>query len=685
MSAVAVAPADSPRVDRTTQNLVFATVVLGMLLAALDQTIVSTALPTIVGDLGSPGHQSWVVTSYLLAETVVTAVVGKFGDMFGRKRVFQISTIVFITGSVLSGAAQSMEWLIAARAIQGLGGGGLTVTATALIGDVIPLRERGRYQGMLGAVFGVTTVLGPLLGGIFTDDLTWRWAFYVNVPVAIVVIAMSARTIPAIRAAVRPVIDSAGIVFIGVGAAGLTLATSWGGTTYGWLSAQILGLAALSFASLAVFVWVESRAVEPILPLRLFGDRVIATCCALSFIVGFAMLGAITFLPTFQQYVNGVSATVSGLRLLPLVFGLLLTSVTAGTLVGRTGRYKLFPIVGSIITGIGLFLLSRMNEHTPTVTSSLYMLVLGAGIGLSMQVLTLIVQNTASYQDLGVATSAVTFFRTLGGSFGAAVFGSLYANFLQARLPAALRASHVPPSATATPEALHRLPDSRIAAVLHAYAVALDHVYIWAVPVAAIGFLVALLLKEVPLRGTAQASAGDIGDGFGMPTQESSQQRLERAIAGIIRAHGREALPTVIADSGTPLTPAGTWGVIEIIRYRDAFGRARLWQMARGHRLPPEVLEPTFAELERSGMISRDADELDLTETGEQEVSRVLGAFRGWLVTQLADWEGGPDSEQIGTALGDISRQLLHHHDAQRLPPSLRPVPAHEPAPIASR
>jgi EmrB/QacA subfamily drug resistance transporter len=678
MTAVAVdadgRSADPPVVDRTTQNVVFATVVLGMLLAALDQTIVSTALPTIVGDLGSAGHQSWVVTSYLLAETVVTAVVGKFGDLFGRKIVFQVSIVVFVVGSALSGAAQSMEWLIAARAIQGLGAGGLTVTATALIGDVIPLRERGRYQGMLGAVFGVTTVLGPLLGGIFTDDLTWRWAFYVNVPIAVVVIAMSARTIPALRSGARPRIDGLGILFVGLGAAGLTLATSWGGTTYPWISAQILGLVGVSVVSLAVFVWVESRAAEPVLPLRLFRSSVFSTCCALSFIVGFAMLGAITFLPTFQQYVDGVSATISGLRLLPLVIGLLGTSVTAGTLVGRTGRYKVFPLVGTVVIGIGLFLLSRMDEHTSTVLSSLYMLVLGAGIGCCMQVLTLIVQNTSRYEDLGVATSGVTFFRTLGGSFGASVFGSLYSNFLHGRLPHALAAARVPPSAIDTPEALHRLPDARIAPLLHAYAQALDHVFIWAVPVAAIGFAVALALREVPLRGTSQAAARDIGDGFAMPTQESSQQRLERAIAGILRSRGREALPAVIAQSGTPLTPAGSWGVVEIIRYRQAFGHADLSEMARRHHLPAVVLEPTFSELAAQHMITREGDGLELTDAGEREVGRVIAAFRGWLAAQLADWEDGPDSAQIAAALSDISRKLLQHHDEHRVPPSLAPA-----------
>ena len=496
MSAVAAPRSAPPRVDRATQNLVFATVALGLLLAALDQTIVSTALPTIVGDLGASGHQSWVVTAYLLAETVMTAVAGKFGDLFGRKRVFQIAVVVFIAGSALSGAAQSMDWLIAARAVQGLGGGALTVTATALIGDVIPLRERGRYQGMLGGVFGITTVLGPLLGGVFTDDLTWRWAFYVNVPVAIVVIALSARTIPAMKTAGRPIIDYAGIAFVGIGAAALTLAVSWGGSTYPWISAQVLGLVGIAIVALIIFVFVESRAREPVLPLRLFTNRVFSTCCALSFIVGFAMLGALTFLPTFQQYVFGVSATISGVRLLPMVIGLLATSVTAGTIVGRTGHYRIFPIAGSVVIGIGLFLMSTMTATTSTVLSSLYLLVLGLGIGLSMQVLTLIVQNTTGYEDLGVATSGVTFFRTLGSSFGASVFGSLYSNFLGARLPAALKSSGVPTSAIATPEALHRLGAAKIAPVVHAYAQSLDKVFVWAVPAAAVGLVIAVGLRR---------------------------------------------------------------------------------------------------------------------------------------------------------------------------------------------
>ncbi|MHB1837484.1 MAG: MDR family MFS transporter [Solirubrobacteraceae bacterium] len=632
-----------------------------MLLASLDQTIVATALPTIVGDLGEAGHQSWVVTSYLLADTITVVIVGRFGDLFGRKLVFQVSVVVFVAGSALSGAAQSMDWLITARAIQGFGAGGITVTATALIGEVIPLRERGRYQGALGAVFGVTTVIGPLLGGYFTDSLSWRWAFYVNVPVAVVVVALAARTIPSLKSSRRPSIDWLGIASVGAGAAALTLATSWGGTTYPWLSAQILGLAAFAVVVFAVFVRVELRAREPILPIRLFSSSVFTVCSVLSFVVGFAMLGAITFLPTFIQYVDGVSATVSGVRLLPLVLGLLATSIGAGTAVGKTGRYRIFPIAGTVIMAGGLYLLSLMGEGTSVLMSSLYMVVLGAGIGLCMQVLVLIVQNTSSFADLGVATSGVTFFRTLGSSFGAAVFGSLFANFLSTRLPAALRASPgVPPSAIETPRALHALPLPRIQPIVHAYAQSLQHVFLWAVPVAGIGFLLALALREVPLRGTARASAaGNLGDGFGMATEQSSEQRLELAIAAILRARGRESAPEIIQRSGTTLQTASAWGVIQVMRFARARGAAELEQIARHYRLPAAVLEPTFERLSQQRMIVRAGDVLTLTPAGEQQVTLLTAALRAWLSEQLADWEEAPGDERIGQALGAIARRML--------------------------
>ncbi|MFA5711892.1 MFS transporter, partial [Mycolicibacterium sp.] len=312
------------------RNLIFVAVLLGMLLAALDQTIVATTLPTVVADLGGAGHQAWVVTSYLLASTIATAVVGKLGDLFGRKAVFQVSVVIFLAGSILCALAGSMGALVAARAVQGIGGGAIMVTAMAVIGEVIPLRERGRYQGALGAVFGVTTVIGPLLGGFFTDHMTWRWAFWINLPVAVLVFAVAAVAIPALGEKSRPRIDYAGIVLVGLGASGLTLATSWGGGEYAWSSPMIIGLFVGSAVALVAFVVVELRATEPILPMRLFANPVFTVCCVLAFIVGFAMLGAMTFLPTYMQFVDGVSATESGLRTLPMVVGLLITSIGSG-------------------------------------------------------------------------------------------------------------------------------------------------------------------------------------------------------------------------------------------------------------------------------------------------------------------------------------------------------------------
>jgi EmrB/QacA subfamily drug resistance transporter len=651
------------------RNLIFVAILLGMLLAALDQTIVATALPTIVADLGDAGHQSWVVTSYLLASTIVTALVGRLGDLFGRKRVFQAAVVFFVVGSVLCGLSQSMAMLVGARALQGIGGGGITVTASALIGEVVPLRERGRYQGILGAVFGVTTVIGPLLGGYFTDYLTWRWAFWVNVPVSVVVIVVAAVAIPAPAApgetAPKPTIDYAGIAFVGLGAAGLTLATSWGGTLYPWGSATIIGLFVGAAVALGAFVWVESRAAEPILPIRLFRSPVFTVCCVLSFVVGFAMLGAMTFLPTYMQYVDGVSATTSGLRTLPMVAGMLITSTGSGTIVGRTGRYKVFPVAGTALMALAFLLMSRMDQSTSAVLQSVYLLILGAGIGLSMQVLILIVQNTSNFEDLGVATSGVTFFRTIGSSFGAAIFGSLFVNFLNRRLGPALAASGAPPDAVSSPGALHRQPHSVAAPIVSAYAESLSQVFLWAAPVALVGFVLALFLREVPLRDIHDRTI-DLGDAFGMPTTETPEQMLETAIARMLRGEPGMRLRSIAMRPDCRLDVAGLWGVLRINRYGQIYGTARLTDMANYLRIPFEVLEPTFSHLVATGYAGRDEDKMWLTPAGVQQVDYVYSLLLAWLVDKLArspGFEGRPDRRQVEAALQRVAHRVLAQRD----------------------
>jgi EmrB/QacA subfamily drug resistance transporter len=674
-AAVSEPESSSAGISLHRRNLIFVAVLLGMLLAALDQTIVATALPTVVADLGGAGHQAWVVTSYLLASTFVTAIVGKLGDLFGRKVVFQASVVFFLVGSVLCGLSGSMTMLVASRALQGIGGGAIMVTAMAVIGEVIPLRERGRYQGALGAVFGVTTVIGPLLGGFFTDHLTWRWAFWINIPVAVVVLLVGAVAIPSLAKAGRPVIDYAGILLIGVGASGLTLATSWGGGEYAWGSPMIIGLFVVSAAAIALFVWVETRAAEPILPIRLFASPVFTVCCILGFIVGFAMLGALTFLPTFMQFVDGVSATTSGLRTLPMVAGMLITSIGSGNIVGRTGRYKIFPVAGTATMAVGFVLLSGMDAATPTWQQSVYLFVLGSGIGLCMQVLVLVVQNTSSFADLGVATSGVTFFRTIGSSFGAAIFGSLFANFLAGRIGPALAAGGAPPRAAESPQALHALSPEMAAPIVDAYADSLGTVFLCAVPVAVVGFVVSLFLKETPLREMDAMSATDLGEGFGMPSTESPDKILEVAIGRLMRNTPEIRLRNIAGQAGCESDIALLWGLIQIYRQSQVFGSARLTDIAERLRVPSEVIESTFERLVERGYALRTGDQLWLTQSGARQVDCASSALVSRIVDKLATsptFEGRPDREQVEAALERIAHQVL----VQRDWPDDRVIPA---------
>jgi EmrB/QacA subfamily drug resistance transporter len=498
-----------PQLTHRQLMLVFTGLMLGMLLAALDQTIVATALPTIVGDLGGLSHLSWVVTAYLLAATVSTPLYGKLGDLYGRKHVFQAAIVIFIIGSIASGAAQTMGQLIAFRALQGLGGGGLMVTAMASIADVVTPRERGRYQGYFGAVFGIASVAGPLAGGWFTDNLSWRWVFYINIPLGLASLVVTTFALKASSTKVQHRIDWLGAGLLAAGVSCIVLLTTWGGTEYAWASPMIIGLGVGGALLLTVFALVERRAAEPIIPLTLFRNSTFNVSSAVSFVIGFGMFGVISFLPLFLQLVTGASATNSGLLLLPLMFGLLSASVISGRIISRTGRYKLFPVAGTAIATVGMFLLSTMDTGTSRLFSSLFMIVVGIGIGLVMQVVILATQNAVDRKDLGAATANVAFFRSVGGSFGVAIFGAIFNHRLAAelaeRFPAAARASLEGVGGGGLSVAsIRTLPQPFQSGVIDAFAHALSSTFLWAVPAVAIAFLVSLALREIPLRGPAK-------------------------------------------------------------------------------------------------------------------------------------------------------------------------------------
>lgn len=637
---------------------VFLTVAVGMLLAALDQTIVGTALPTIVGDLGGATHISWVVTAYLLAETVATALAGKLGDLFGRKLLFQICVAVFIIASIFCGLAQTMQWLIVARGAQGLGAGGMMVTSMALIADYIPLRSRGKYQGALGAVFGVVTVIGPLLGGLFTDHLTWRWAFYVNLPVGIALMIFCHFAMPSLKPTSRPVIDYLGIGVIAAASTCLILMTSWGGVEYPWSSPVIIGLGVAGVALLALFVLVELRATEPMLPMRLFRSQVFTLCGALSFIVGFAMFGALTFLPTFMQYVEGVSATASGLRLLPMVFGMIITAIGSGTIVGHTGRYKIFPILGGLLSAVGMWLLSRMDAATPLWQSALYLFVLGLGLGLGMQVLTIVVQNTVAYHDLGVATSGVTFLRTLGSSFGVALFGTVYSNNLSEQLRRAPVPPDLDPRLLESPKGVHALPSPLRELVINGYADALQGVFAAAIPVGLLAMLIALFLKQVPLRDTARAAATDLGEGFSVPEGDNREDLLQRAISNVWQRKGLTQGAQVLRSAGLSIDPANAWCLSRVALLGEDRGQTRLRAVAALYNVPASVLRPAFARCIRDGYLQEVGGELSMTPRGVAEFDRIAAAWRDWLEGELSGWEHIGDDE-FDRAVEHAARRLL--------------------------
>ncbi len=492
-------------------RMVLFALMIAMLLAMLDNMIVGTAMPTIVGELGGLEHLSWVVTAYTLATAASTPIWGKLGDMYGRKGVFLASIVLFLIGSALSGMAQDMGQLIGFRAVQGLGAGGLMVGVMAIIGDLIPPRERGKYQGMMAGVMAVAMIGGPLVGGAITDHLGWRWSFYINLPLGAIALIMVTAVLhlPKKRAQAR--IDYVGAALLTIGIVSLVLITTWGGTEYDWASGQIIGLGVLGVVSLIAFVLVERKVKEPILPLHIFRNRNFSLVTLIGFLVGFVMFGSMTFLPLFQQTVQGASATNSGLLLLPMLLGMMVVSLFAGRVTTTTGKYKIFVVIGGGLITVGLALLSLMGTDTTRFTSGAFMAVLGAGMGFLMQTTMLIAQNSVEMKDMGVGSSSATLFRTIGGSFGVAILGAVFTNRVQSTMAERLgKAGGALPSGTAQldPKGLAKLPPMIKDAYLHSVATGTHHVFLWGAVISVIGFAAAWFLKEVPLRGGPSASSG---------------------------------------------------------------------------------------------------------------------------------------------------------------------------------
>jgi len=666
MTAPTEDPAPPAALSHRQILVAFSGLVLAMLLAALDSTIVSTALPTIVSELGGLEHLAWVVTGYLLAQTIVTPVYGKLGDLYGRKIVMQSAIVLFLVGSALCGLSQNMTQLILFRAVQGLGGGGLIVTTQAVVGDIVPPRDRGRYQGIFGAVFGLSSIAGPLLGGYFTTHLSWRWIFYINIPVGIAALVVLAATLPSLSRRVARSIDYAGAGLLAVVLSSITLLADLGGTAYPWSSPVSIGLIAVSLLSLALFVVVERKASEPVLPLRLFQRQTFVITSLVGWIVGFALFGSVTYFPLYLQVVKGVSPTGSGMQMIPMMAGMLVTSILSGQLISRTGRYKVFPLLGTAVMTGGLFLLSRLSSNTTNTTASLLMLLLGVGLGMVMQVLVIAVQNDIDYKDLGVATSGATLFRLIGGSLGTAILGAIFAARLSANL-----ARLLPPGTATTGaarnmsvQALLELPAPARAAYAEAFTSSLDTVFLVATIVCAIGFVLTWFLPERPLRATVAASARDAGneagEAFARPSDEDAvAAHLYATLSSLAdRDVQRAHIEKIVERAGETLSALAAWLLVLVERQPSVSP----FELARGRGIPPERAQAALEELRRRGLVTvprpDSTTHSELTSAGCQVLERLVSARRAHLADLAEEWN--PEGEKdAGAYLREAVKDLI--------------------------
>jgi EmrB/QacA subfamily drug resistance transporter len=664
---VTAPPVVAERVTGRRLWLILGALLLGMLLAALDQTIVSTALPTIVGDLHGGSHLAWVVTAYLLASTVSTPLWGKLGDQYGRKLFFQAAIVIFVVGSALCGLSQSMTELIAFRALQGLGGGGLMVGAQTIIGDVVSPRDRGRYMGLFGAMFAVATVIGPLIGGLCVTYLGWRWVFYINLPLGILALFVTGVVLPGHLRRVHHTIDYLGTTLLAGSATSLIIFLSLGGISWPWRSAPSYLTAAIGVVLAVGFVVAEGVAAEPVIPLKLFRIRVFTAASAIGFVMGFAMFGALTFLPLFFQNVKGVSPTASGLRILPLMVGMLGASVVSGRLVTRWGRYKIFPILGTALMTLGAYLLSLISASMNSWVLAFYMFVFGVGMGLIMQVLVVAVQNAVSYEDLGVATSSATFFRMIGGSFGTAVFGAIYAIVFTrtfaptlAKVPAAVLRTFNPQ--TLNPALLEKLKSTAEGLVFFTkYIDAVTHsihtVFLFAVPISFVAFLLSFLLPEVALRKTVETV--DVGEAHGAPQTRSSLEEIQLALERVSSRENRADLYRTLAQrAGLDLPPRSVW-----LLYRLSEGPAcTVGDLADRLDVDPSVIQPGLDGLVSAGMVEEDGRgaecDLRLTTSGTAALDRLTEARRDGLTELLVGWNPEEHPEVI-EMVKDLAHSLL--------------------------